>query len=202
VAPGQDDAGRHVSDDTRIVPIVAREPRIAAWPSVISVALIRLHIGAHESLDRFGRVVGDHGQAQTARTDVEILRALATRPISGQPALRSITSTAPSTGILPGRWARRPRRRRGKESPFSSPTTPREDLGRDRPSSAEVSGPAASRLVDAPSWSSNCRADVPLECVAITSAAQNHVVGGNFDRCTSGEEMLDAQYSTPQNGGC
>ena len=39
----------------------------------------QLHIGAHESLDRFGRVVGDHGQAQTARTGVEILRTLAPR---------------------------------------------------------------------------------------------------------------------------
>ena len=36
-------------------------------------------IGAHESLDRFGRVVGDHGQAQTARTGVERLRTLAPR---------------------------------------------------------------------------------------------------------------------------
>ena len=34
-----------------------------------------------------------------------------------------------------------------------------------------------------PSWSSSCRADMPLECVAIKCAAQNHIVSGNFDRC-------------------
>jgi hypothetical protein len=39
------------------------------------------------------------------------------------------------------------------------------------------------RLVGTPSWSSNCRADMPLECVAITCAAQNQLVSGNFDRC-------------------
>jgi hypothetical protein len=45
---------------------------------VISVAP-NFTLAQHESLDRFGRVVGDHGQAQTARTGVEILRTLAPR---------------------------------------------------------------------------------------------------------------------------
>ena len=75
VAPGQDDAGRHVPDDARIVSVVAREPRIGGM-AVGDQRRAGLYIGAHESLDRFGRVVGDRGQAQPARTGVEILRAL------------------------------------------------------------------------------------------------------------------------------
>ena len=78
VAPGQDDVGRHVPDNARIVPVVAREARIGGV-AVGDQRRAKLHIGAHERLDRFGRVVGDHGQAQPARTGVEILRALAPR---------------------------------------------------------------------------------------------------------------------------
>src|SRR5271166_1683186 len=78
VAPGQDDVGRHVSDNARIVPVIAREPRIGGV-AVGDQRRAGPHVGAHESLDRFGRVVGDRGQAQPTRTGVEILRALAPR---------------------------------------------------------------------------------------------------------------------------
>ena len=78
VAPGQDNVGRHVPDNARIVAVIAREPRIGGV-TVGDQRRAGPHIGAHESLDRFGRVVGDHGQAQPARTGVEIFRALAPR---------------------------------------------------------------------------------------------------------------------------
>ena len=67
-----------VPDNARIVPVIAREPRIGGV-AVGNQRRAGAHIGAHESLDRCGRVVGDRGQAQPTRTGVEILRALAPR---------------------------------------------------------------------------------------------------------------------------
>src|SRR5271167_3986657 len=56
LAPGQDDVGRHVPDNARIVPVIAREPRIGGV-AVGDQRRAGPRVGAHESLDRFGRVV-------------------------------------------------------------------------------------------------------------------------------------------------
>ena len=95
VAPGQDDVSRHVPDNARIVPVFARQPRIRGV-AVGDQRRAGLDVGAHERLDRFGRVVGDHGQAQTPRTRVEILCALA-------PATRILPAAPGSKNALPAR---------------------------------------------------------------------------------------------------
>ena len=42
-----------------------------------------------------------------------------------------------------------------------------------------------------PSWSSNCRADMPLECVAMRCAAQNHAVSGSLERCIAVPAVIE-----------
>ena len=39
--------------------------------------------------------------------------------------------------------------------------------------------------------SRNCRADMPLECVAIRCAAQNHVVSGSLERCIAVPAVIE-----------
>jgi hypothetical protein len=41
----------------------------------------------------------------------------------------------------------------------------------------------AVRYEPRPSWLCSCSAEVPLECVAIKNAAQNHVVSGSLLAC-------------------
>src|SRR5260370_42376060 len=43
-----------------------------------------------------------------------------------------------------------------------------------------------------PSWSCSCNADMPLECVVIRCAAQNHVVSGNLERCITVPAVTEA----------
>src|SRR5271165_4597733 len=74
MAPWQDDIGRHIADDARIMPIIARESRIG------------------------GVAIGDQRRARPER----VSRYFAPLRLGlGLPALRSITSTAPATRILP-----------------------------------------------------------------------------------------------------
>src|SRR5438270_7626633 len=42
-----------------------------------------------------------------------------------------------------------------------------------------------------PSWASSWTADMPLECVAMRCAAQNHTVSGNLDRCIGVPAVID-----------
>src|ERR1035437_5675998 len=73
--PRQDNVGRHLADDAWIVPI-ARQARIGS----VAIGEQRgsaLHVGLHESFDRRCGIVGDHGEADTARTCIEIFGGLA-----------------------------------------------------------------------------------------------------------------------------
>src|SRR5450830_2122663 len=73
--PRQDNVARHLADDAWIVPI-ARQARIGS----VAIGEQRgsaLHVGLHESFNRRGGIVGDHGEADTARTCIEIFGALA-----------------------------------------------------------------------------------------------------------------------------
>ena len=48
-----------------------------------------------------------------------------------------------------------------------------------------------SGLVGTPSWSSSCRADMPLECVVMRCAAQNHAVSGSLERCIAVPAVIE-----------
>ena len=165
--PGQDDVGRHVADNARIVPVVAREARIGGV-AVGDQRRAKLHIGAHERLDRFGRVVGDHGQAQPARTGV---CRDTSRPCASASAFRR-RGRSPRRRRRPGfcrrSRARRTRRRRGRESPSDPPRRRlEEDRSRDRPSTTEAT-PARRRrshlVGGAPVVLPIVAADLQLEC--------------------------------------
>jgi len=64
----------HLADDARIVPIAfqARIRLVAIGEQGGSA----LYVGFHESLNRRGGIVGDHGKSNAARTRVEIFCAL------------------------------------------------------------------------------------------------------------------------------
>ena len=75
--PRQDNVARHLADDARIVPIAgqSRIGRVAVGDQRGSA----LHVGFHEGFDRRGGIVGDHGEANAARTRIEIFGVLASR---------------------------------------------------------------------------------------------------------------------------
>ena len=75
MTPRQDDVRRHLSDDPRIVPVIARQSGIGRV-AVTDQGGSPLHIGPHEGLDRRGRIVGDHRKAETARARAEVLCSL------------------------------------------------------------------------------------------------------------------------------
>ena len=78
MAPWQNDIGSHIADDARIMPIIARQFRIGGV-TIGDQRRARLNVGPDESLDRFGRVVGDHRQTQSTRTGIKIFRAPSSR---------------------------------------------------------------------------------------------------------------------------
>ena len=75
--PRQLDMPRHLAHHARIVPVVGQS-RIGRV-TVCEQRGSALHVGSHESFDRRGGVVGDHGEANAARTRIEIFRVLAPR---------------------------------------------------------------------------------------------------------------------------
>ena len=178
---------RHVTDNARIVPVVARQPRISGV-AVGDPASCHgfTFLARTNALDRLAELlVGDsHGQAQPTRTGVEILCALAPLRPAGT-AVDHLDGAddqdfAGGAG-LEGRVAGAEDVLESVSFEFSTSTTPREDRGRDRierrsfcASSQAVLGDAEGPPIVAPN---------AVECVAIRCAAQNHVVSGNFDRC-------------------
>ena len=104
----------------------------------------------------------------------------------GLPALRLITSTAPTTRILPaalGSKKASPARKGISRLVHLDDAFEKIAVGIDHRAPKLLRQQPGRLVGDPASWSSNCRADMPLECVDITCAAQNHVVGGNSDRC-------------------
>ena len=75
--PGQHDVRGHLANHARIVPVASQ-----SWIRGMAVRQQRragFYVGSHESLDRGRRVVGDHREADAARTGVEIFRVFASR---------------------------------------------------------------------------------------------------------------------------
>lgn len=61
MAPRKDDVTGHGADHAGIVAIVAQ-----AWIGCVAIGQKRrprLHVGLDERLNRFGRIIGDHGEA-------------------------------------------------------------------------------------------------------------------------------------------
>ena len=76
INPGQHDV-RPSCNHARIVPVAGQ-----SWIRGMAVGqqcAARFYVGSYESLDRGRRVVGDHREADAARTGVEIFRVIASR---------------------------------------------------------------------------------------------------------------------------
>ena len=75
VNPRQHEMRRHLADDTRVMPVVAQS-------GIGSVAVgqqrgPRFHSGPHESFNRCGGIIRDHGQADAAGPGIEVFGSLA-----------------------------------------------------------------------------------------------------------------------------
>ena len=79
MTPRQDDVRRHLSDDARIVPVMAGQSGIGRV-AIGDQRGSRLHVGPHEGLDRRGRIVGDHGEAETAGARAKVLCSFPSGP--------------------------------------------------------------------------------------------------------------------------
>ena len=95
--PRQRHMARHPADDARVM-TVAAQCQIGRM-AVGEERRARFHIGFDESLNGRSGIVLDRGEADAAGARVEIFRAFAAR--LGWLVSRSITSTAPTTRILP-----------------------------------------------------------------------------------------------------
>src|ERR1700750_3507910 len=75
MTPRQNNVRRHLSDDARIVAVIAGQSGIRR----VAIANQRstwLHICPHKGFDLRGRIVGDHGKAETTGARAEVLRSL------------------------------------------------------------------------------------------------------------------------------
>src|SRR5450432_3211416 len=179
--PGQNNVRGHLADDARIVPIAFQTRK--GFVAIGEQRGSPLHVCVDEGFDRGGGIVGDHGEANAPGTRVEIFGVFASRlglvgvaldhldgpydeDFSGVAALKDSIAFAEGNFRLINfndafqRLAIRIEHR--------AP-----ELLRQQPRG----------LVGDANWSCSCSADMPLECVVMRWAAQNHVVSGSLERC-------------------
>src|SRR4249920_438378 len=181
--PRQDNVARHLADDAWIVPIAgqSRIGRVAIGNQRGSA----LHVGLYERFDRPGGIVGDHGKADAARTCIEVFGVLASRPSLIDAAIDHLDGPDDEdfAGIA------------GFEERIAFTEGNFRLINFDDPLQwfAIRIDHRSSQLLRqvTPSWSSNCRADIPLECVAMRCAAQNHAVSGSLERCIAVPAVIE-----------
>ena len=179
---------RHLADDPWIVPIAgqSRIGRVAIGNQRGSA----LHVGLYERFDRPGGIVGDHGKADVARTCIEVFGVLASRPSLIDAAIDHLDG--PDDEDFAG------------IAGFEDASPSRKGISADRlrrplqwfairidHRSSQLLRQQPGGLVGDAELVLHCRADIPLECVAMRCAAQNHAVSGSLERCIAVPAVIE-----------
>src|SRR5467141_2974355 len=169
MGPGQHDVRRHRADRDRLVRDIGNV--VVGWPVVRHQPGVGGDGAEHESVDLVLAEALDHLQSGAARMPPSSSTAPATSilPTPLRPAGTTTGSSLVRNGMIVSSASTTPHR--GSRSGL---TMARRSLAHNI---------QAVRYEPRPSWLCSCSAEMPLECVAIRNAAQNHLVNGSLLAC-------------------